>query len=52
VIEEVPAVIHCGVCREDRATRQYDWFTCEVCGATTTDLIRGRELELSALELE
>ena len=52
VIEEVPAVIHCGTCREDRVTSQYDWFTCEVCGATSTDLIRGRELELAALELE
>ena len=52
VIDEIPAVIHCAVCAQDRATRQFEWFTCEVCGTLATDLVRGRELELAALELE
>jgi hydrogenase nickel incorporation protein HypA/HybF len=52
VIEEIPAVIHCDVCRQDRATQPYEWFSCAVCGATVTDVISGREIELTALELE
>ena len=36
------------------ATRGDEWFACEVCGtpARVTGVIRGRELELTALELE
>lgn len=52
VIDEIPVVIHCGVCRQDRATRPYEWLSCEVCGTPAADVLRGRELELAALELE
>jgi hydrogenase nickel incorporation protein HypA/HybF len=52
VIDEIPAVIHCAVCQQDRPTQPYEWFSCEVCGAPASDVVRGRELELSALELE
>ena len=52
VIAEIPAVVHCAVCQQDRVSRPYEWFSCGVCGAPATDVVRGRELELSALELE
>jgi hydrogenase nickel incorporation protein HypA/HybF len=52
VIDEIPTVIHCAVCQQDRPTRPHEWFSCEVCGTTATELVRGRELELAALELE
>ncbi len=52
VIDEIPAVIHCSVCQQDRPTRPHEWFSCDVCGTPATDLLHGRELELAALELE
>jgi hydrogenase nickel incorporation protein HypA/HybF len=52
VIDEVPPVVRCAVCREDRPTRQHEWYACEVCGTPATDFVCGRELELAALELE
>ena len=52
IIDEIPVVIHCAVCGQDRATRPHEWFACEVCGNPGTDIVRGRELELAALELE
>lgn len=51
VIDEIPAAIHCPVCRQERTTRPFEWFSCAVCGTLATDLVRGRELELAALEL-
>jgi len=52
VIDEIPAIIHCAVCQQERRTRPHEWFLCDVCGTVATDLVRGRELELAALELE
>jgi len=52
IIEEIPVVIRCGVCQQDRPTRASEWFSCEVCGTPAADVLRGRELELAALELE
>jgi hydrogenase nickel incorporation protein HypA/HybF len=52
VIDEIPAIIHCAVCQQERQTRPHEWFLCDVCGTVAMDLVRGRELELAALELE
>jgi hydrogenase nickel incorporation protein HypA/HybF len=52
VIDEIPAVIRCAVCEQDRSTRKDEWFTCEICGTPGSEFIHGRELELAALELE
>ena len=46
MIDEIPAVIHCAVCQQDRPAQPMQWFSCEVCGAPATDVVRGRELEL------
>ena len=52
VIDEVPVVIHCAVCDQDRPTRGVEWFSCDVCGTPAAVVVSGRELELTALELE
>ena len=52
VIDEVRPMVRCTVCGEDRETQQLEWYACAVCGTAATDIIRGRELELTALELE
>ncbi|MBA2305506.1 MAG: hydrogenase maturation nickel metallochaperone HypA [Acidobacteria bacterium] len=51
IIDEISALIHCAVCEQDRPTRRDERFACEVCGTPATEFLRGRELELAALEL-
>lgn len=51
VIEEIPAVVYCVQCGAERPVESAQWFCCSTCGAPATDLIRGRELQVSALEL-
>ena len=45
-IEEVPVVVFCPACREERHLPNLQSFQCPVCAAPTPDVIRGRELEL------
>jgi hydrogenase nickel incorporation protein HypA/HybF len=57
VIEETPIVIRCPKCEVDTTL---DWprewtslpsFACARCGAPTSDVRSGRELEVAALEI-
>jgi len=50
VIEETPIVVYCARCQAER-TLQTPRFECPACGAPTPTLVRGRELELTALEV-
>ncbi len=52
VIEETPVVVFCSVCRADRPLESIQNFCCSVCGAATPDVVGGRELEISALEMD
>jgi hydrogenase nickel incorporation protein HypA/HybF len=52
VIEEVPTVVHCPGCGADRLVMSIQQICCSVCGIPTPQVIRGRELELVALEIE
>jgi hydrogenase nickel incorporation protein HypA/HybF len=52
VVEEVPVVAHCPACAADRTIDAMQFFRCPVCGATTTHIVSGRELEVVALEIE
>jgi hydrogenase nickel incorporation protein HypA/HybF len=51
VIEEVPIIVHCSACNAER-TPEFPGFDCPICGTPTPDILRGRELEVFALELE
>jgi hydrogenase nickel incorporation protein HypA/HybF len=51
VIEEVPAVVFCSSCEIERALTSTQRMCCPVCGALTTQVEGGRELELVALEI-
>jgi hydrogenase nickel incorporation protein HypA/HybF len=51
VIEEVPVVALCPACAAERAV-EFPQLICPVCGAATPEVVRGRELEVVALELE
>lgn len=51
VIEEVPVVIHCSVCRADQSLLSLQNFCCPVCHTPTSEVVQGRELEVVAMEI-
>lgn len=50
-IEDVPVVVYCPACSQERPLPGLQSFCCPVCGAPTPDVVRGRELELATLEV-
>jgi len=50
-IEELPVVVHCPECREDR-TLDGLAFRCPVCGTLSGDIRQGRELDLASIEYD
>jgi hydrogenase nickel incorporation protein HypA/HybF len=52
IVEDVPVVIFCPQCREERTLKSLQSFTCPECGTPTMDVRRGKELEVFALEVE
>ena len=50
-IEEVPAAIHCGACSEDQIVDPAGGLLCPRCHAPARNLIRGKELQVIALEM-
>ena len=51
VIEEVPVAARCPACAAERAV-PFPELRCPACGGPTPDVVRGRELEVVALEIE
>lgn len=52
VVEEVPLVAYCPACAAERTPASPQLFLCPDCGTPTPDVVRGRELEVVALEVE
>jgi len=52
IIEEIPATAFCNDCGCEREVVSPQLFHCATCGSPLTDLIRGRELEIFALEVD
>ena len=52
VVEEVPVVAYCPACAAERALPSVQELCCPVCGSPTPQIVRGRELEVVALEIE
>jgi hydrogenase nickel incorporation protein HypA/HybF len=52
VIEESPVVVYCAACRTERTLASVQNFFCPVCGTPTPEVVRGRELEVVALEIQ
>jgi hydrogenase nickel incorporation protein HypA/HybF len=50
-IEEVPLTVFCPRCLDERRLPGAQHLRCPVCGEPTPEVISGRELELSALEV-
>ena len=51
VIEDVPIVVYCSKCQAERPGDAVHWFCCAACGTAASQVLHGRELELTALEL-
>lgn len=51
-IEEVPLRMQCPTCQAEQPVVSLQQLRCSVCGAPATRLTTGRELELTALEVE
>jgi hydrogenase nickel incorporation protein HypA/HybF len=51
-IEEVPLILHCSTCTADVEPASPFELCCPRCGAWTNEIVRGRELEVAALEIE
>jgi hydrogenase nickel incorporation protein HypA/HybF len=51
-VEDIPLVIYCAACDARRPVDPNQWFSCSVCGAPTPEIVQGKELEVSALEIE
>lgn len=52
IVKTVPIMIECPVCKSTRSVVSLQELCCEKCGAFTSDIVGGRELEVIALEIE
>ena len=52
LIEEVPTVVYCPVCRAERQLDSVQRFCCSVCDSPTPEVLQGKELEVVALEIQ
>lgn len=51
IIEEVPVVVYCPACDAETSLASLQKFCCGSCGALTCEVVRGKELEVVALEI-
>lgn len=52
VIEEVAVAVYCPACDAERSAVSVQQLCCSACGTPTPEVVRGRELEVVALEIE
>ncbi|MFI5118675.1 MAG: hydrogenase maturation nickel metallochaperone HypA [Terriglobales bacterium] len=51
VIEEVPVTLHCTMCGRDHTPESLLQLRCPQCETPAQDLVHGREIEITALEV-
>lgn len=52
LIEEVPVAVYCPNCEAETAPVSLQQFCCSTCATPTPEVVRGRELEVVALEIQ
>ncbi len=52
LVEDIPVVAYCPACQAEQNIVSIQQWTCARCGAAVQDVIRGRELQIVALELD
>jgi hydrogenase nickel incorporation protein HypA/HybF len=51
VIKPVAIEVYCPACKAQKTLSSMQWFCCPECGAPTSDVIHGKELVITALEV-
>src|SRR5258708_36138757 len=51
VIKEAPIEVYCPVCKAQRILLSMQWFCCPECSTPIADVIHGKELVVTALEV-
>jgi hydrogenase nickel incorporation protein HypA/HybF len=52
LIEEIPVEVFCPSCEMARPVSSIQWFCCPECGTPTPTVLRGKELQVFALEFK
>ena len=50
-IREMPVEIHCATCNANRTLDSIQWLCCPVCGMPALEVVHGKELAITALEV-
>lgn len=51
VVETIPLVIYCPSCKTERSPESVYQLCCPQCETPAQDILRGREIEVAALEI-
>ena len=52
IVEDMPVIVFCPQCHDQRTLPSVQSFTCPECGEPTMDVRQGKELEVFALEVQ
>ena len=51
VVKDIPIEVYCPSCDSQKTLSSMQWFSCPDCGTPTAEVIHGRELAITALEV-
>lgn len=52
VVKDIPIEVFCPTCLTPKTLASMQWFRCPDCGTPTPEVIHGKELAITALELK
>jgi hydrogenase nickel incorporation protein HypA/HybF len=52
VITQIPVEVYCLSCKAPKTLTSIQWFCCPECGSPTPEVIHGKELQITALEVQ
>jgi hydrogenase nickel incorporation protein HypA/HybF len=52
IVEDVPVIVFCQNCQAQRLVSSIQLFCCAECGTPSSEIVRGKEIEVVALEIE
>jgi hydrogenase nickel incorporation protein HypA/HybF len=52
VVKDIPIEVFCPGCGAAKTLQSMQWFHCPDCGAATSEILHGKELAITALELK
>jgi hydrogenase nickel incorporation protein HypA/HybF len=51
IVKDIPIEVYCPACDRQRTLDSMQWFCCPECGTPTAEVIHGKELSITALEV-